>query len=56
MTAIYVSHDLAVVAQMADKILVLLKGQIAEYGTTQQLLEFACFRLYPRSDGGGSPG
>ena len=38
MTAIYVSHDLAVVAQMADKILVLLKGQIAEYGTTQQLL------------------
>ena len=37
-TAIYVSHDLAVVAQMADKILVLLKGQIAEYGTTSQLL------------------
>ncbi|WP_455820628.1 ABC transporter ATP-binding protein [Pseudomonas cerasi] len=37
-TAIYVSHDLAVVAQMADKILVLLKGAIAEYGTTGQLL------------------
>ncbi|WP_455916620.1 ABC transporter ATP-binding protein [Pantoea agglomerans] len=37
-TAIYVSHDLAVVAQMADKILVLLKGNIAEYGTTEQLL------------------
>ena len=37
-TAIYVSHDLAVVAQMADKILVLLKGAIAEYGTTEQLL------------------
>jgi peptide/nickel transport system ATP-binding protein len=37
-TAIYVSHDLAVVAQMADKILVLLKGQIAEYGTTEDLL------------------
>ncbi|MDU6433982.1 MAG: ATP-binding cassette domain-containing protein, partial [Pantoea sp.] len=31
-TAIYVSHDLAVVAQMADRILVLLRGQIAEYG------------------------
>lgn len=37
-TAIYVSHDLAVVAQMADKILVLLKGNIAEYGSTEQLL------------------
>ncbi|WP_380179010.1 ABC transporter ATP-binding protein [Kalamiella sp. sgz302252] len=38
MTAIYVSHDLAVVAQMADRILVLLKGAIAEYGTTEALL------------------
>lgn len=38
-TAIYVSHDLAVVAQMADKILVLLKGQIAEYGSTEDLLQ-----------------
>ncbi len=38
MTAVYVSHDLAVVAQMADRILVLLKGQIAEYGTTEALL------------------
>jgi len=37
-TAIYVSHDLAVVAQMADRILVLLKGNIAEYGTTEKLL------------------
>ncbi len=37
-TAIYVSHDLAVVAQMADRILVLLKGQMAEYGTTPALL------------------
>jgi len=38
MTAIYVSHDLAVVAQMADRILVLLKGAIAEYGSTADLL------------------
>jgi len=37
-TAIYVSHDLAVVAQMADRVLVLLKGNIAEYGTTEKLL------------------
>ncbi|MFU9138080.1 ABC transporter ATP-binding protein [Erwinia tasmaniensis] len=38
MTAIYVSHDLAVVAQMADRILVLLKGRVAEYATTEDLL------------------
>lgn len=38
MTAIYVSHDLAVVAQMADRILVLLKGTMAEYGATEDLL------------------
>lgn len=38
MTAIYVSHDLAVVAQMADRILVLLNGNIAEYGTTEALI------------------
>ena len=38
MTAIYVSHDLAVVAQMADRILVLLKGRVVEYGTTESLL------------------
>lgn len=38
MTAIYVSHDLAVVAQMADRILVLLNGNIAEYGTTDALI------------------
>ncbi len=38
-TAIYVSHDLAVVAQMADRILVLLKGEMAEYGATDALLQ-----------------
>lgn len=38
MTAIYVSHDLAVVAQMADRILVLLGGKIAEHGATDTLI------------------
>lgn len=37
-TAVYVSHDLAVVAQMADKILVLNGGRIVEQGRTEQLL------------------
>jgi len=37
-TAVYVSHDLAVVAQMADHILVLRDGQMRELGATPQIL------------------
>lgn len=37
-TAVYVSHDLAVVAQMADRIVVLRDGEIRETGTTTQIL------------------
>src|SRR5450830_920363 len=37
-TAIYVSHDLAVVAQMADHILVLRNGQAQEINTTAGIL------------------
>jgi peptide/nickel transport system ATP-binding protein len=38
MTAVYVSHDLAVVAQMADRIVVLSNGEIRERGRTEQIL------------------
>ena len=37
-TAVYVSHDLAVVAQMADRILVLSDGAMQENGTTDDIL------------------
>lgn len=37
-TAIYVSHDLAVVAQMADDILVLKQGKMQELGETEQMI------------------
>ncbi|MEW6346919.1 MAG: ABC transporter ATP-binding protein [Paraburkholderia sp.] len=37
-TAVYVSHDLAVVAQMADRIVVLSDGEIREVGGTAQIL------------------
>lgn len=37
-TAVYVSHDLAVVAQIADQILVLKDGGVRESGTTEQIL------------------
>ncbi|MEX3934476.1 ABC transporter ATP-binding protein [Paraburkholderia phymatum] len=38
-TAVYVSHDLAVVAQMADRIVVLNGGKVRENGTTVQVLD-----------------
>ncbi len=37
-TAVYVSHDLAVVAQMADHILVLRDGSMRELKSTERLL------------------
>ena len=37
-TAVYVSHDLAVVAQMADHILVLRDGQMREINATGQII------------------
>ncbi|MCQ2006266.1 ABC transporter ATP-binding protein [Rhizobium sp. NRK18] len=35
---VYVSHDLAVVAQIADRIVVLKDGEVQEEGTTQSIL------------------
>jgi peptide/nickel transport system ATP-binding protein len=37
-TAVYVSHDLAVVAQMADRIVVLKQGTVREIGAIEQVL------------------
>lgn len=39
MAGVYVSHDLAVVAQIADRIIVLRGGEIQEEGTTADILE-----------------
>ncbi len=37
--AIYITHDLAVVAQIADNIMVLRHGKMVEYGTADQILQ-----------------
>ncbi|WP_267433164.1 ABC transporter ATP-binding protein [Sphingomonas sp. GM_Shp_1] len=37
-TAVYVTHDLSVVAQIADRIAVLRGGAVQELGTTEQIL------------------
>ncbi|SHN09095.1 ABC transporter ATP-binding protein [Roseibium suaedae] len=38
MTGVYVSHDLAVVAQISDRIVVLKDGEVQEAGTTDQIV------------------
>ncbi|MGO8832308.1 MAG: ABC transporter ATP-binding protein [Roseiarcus sp.] len=37
--ALYITHDLAVVAQIADRIMVLRRGQMIEFGDTRQILQ-----------------
>ncbi len=37
--ALYITHDLAVVAQVADHILVLRNGRAVEYGETRQIID-----------------
>jgi len=37
--ALYITHDLAVVAQMADRIMVLRYGELVEEGATERLLD-----------------
>ncbi|HEV7310663.1 ABC transporter ATP-binding protein [Ensifer sp.] len=37
--ALYITHDLAVVAQISDDIMVLRHGKTVEYGATQQIIE-----------------
>jgi peptide/nickel transport system ATP-binding protein/oligopeptide transport system ATP-binding protein len=39
LTMLFVSHDLAVVRHLADRILVLYKGQVVEQGTGEELFE-----------------
>ena len=62
-TAVYVSHDLAVVAQMADRIVVLNGGAVRENGATRQVLEapaddytraLVAARRHPQSEPGRS--
>ena len=62
--AMYVTHDLAVVAQMADRIIVLYGGEIMEQGDTDQILHepqhdytrqlMAAVRPPPRASGPGA--
>ncbi len=55
-TAVYVSHDLAVVAQMADHILVLRDGQHARAGQHRAAARSAGERLHAEPARRGAPG
>ena len=62
--AIYITHDLAVVAQMADRIMVLRHGDLVEEGTADQIIngprekytrELLAVRTYRKPDAGPPP-
>ena len=55
-TAVYVSHDLAVVAQMADQIVVLNRGEIRETGHDRADSRRARRCVHKGTDGGCAPG
>ena len=55
-TAVYVSHDLAVVAQMADHILVLRDGRMREVGTTERTARRAAERVHEEPARRGAAG
>lgn len=50
--AIYVSHDLAVVGALCDRIAVMYSGQIVEHGSASQLFFQPSASLYPRPHSG----
>jgi ABC-type oligopeptide transport system ATPase subunit len=39
LTMLFISHDLAVVRHIADRIIVLFRGEVVEEGTGKQLFE-----------------
>ena len=55
-TAVYVSHDLAVVAQMADHILVLRDGRMRELNATEHILAAPAERLHEEPARRGAAG
>ena len=44
--ALYITHDLAVVAQIADRIMVLRRGKMVEFGDSRQILQRAERGIY----------
>ena len=52
MAILYISHDLASVAGICDRIAILHEGQIVETGTTEQVLTEPSPRIHAATDGG----
>ncbi len=64
--ALYITHDLAVVAQVADAIMVLRRGKMVEYGPTDQIINApreeytqalvsVRSKIHPQKPSGGTP-
>jgi ABC-type dipeptide/oligopeptide/nickel transport system ATPase component len=40
MSMMFITHDMGVVAQMADKVMVMYKGKVVEYGAVEEIFNF----------------
>ena len=51
---VLITHDMGVVADMADRIVVMQQGRIVEAGTADQIFNHAATSLHPAAAGGGA--
>ena len=55
MSMIYISHDMAVIAEVCDVVGVMYAGKLVEFGPTRRRIRKTNPSLYPRTHVGLSP-
>ncbi|MBD3701451.1 hypothetical protein IE991_26570 [Klebsiella pneumoniae] len=50
---IFITHDMGVVADIADRVLVMYRGEAVETGSVEEIFSFAAAPVYAVAAGGG---
>ncbi len=50
MTVLFITHDMGVVAEIADVVLVMYRGKVMEHGLVDKIFHAPKKRLHPRPD------